>query len=271
MSALVLRHVALENDGPTIALTLEAGHLLAVLGPSGGGKSHFLRSLAGEERFARGSYERGSGPLCAVGRVGGRTKPVSLAGQGGNATPTSITDALTSVGLWDLRNEAVGKLTPSHAAAAELLPAMVEGAGLRLVDGLYEALDPWAYASALERTRWLRDAGAAFVVATNRAELAREADAILVLRSGKVVFAGTPAELLRKSQPTRLTVEADGQAGVRAIAAPFSVDIHQEGGTLRMETSEGQALAARLLLEGYGNVRSVIVQEPDIVDSLRSL
>lgn len=271
MSALVLRHVALEGEGPTVALTLEPGQILTVLGPSGSGKSRFLGALSGEERFARGSYERGGGPLCAPGRVGARTKPAVLAGQGTKAPPTAITEALSSVGLWDYRNESVGKLADGHAAAAELLPAMLDGGGLRLVDGLYEALDPWAYAAALDRTRVLREQGASFVIGTNRVELAREADAILVLRGGRVVFAGTPAELMRHTQPTRLTIEANNQAGVRAVAAPFTVKIHESGDLLKMEAVEGQTLAARLLVEGYGNVRSIVLREPDLVDALRAL
>ncbi|RYG49470.1 ATP-binding cassette domain-containing protein [bacterium] len=271
VSALVLRHVSLESDGPTVALTLEPGRILAVMGRPGAGKSRFLGALAGEERFARGTYERASGPWCFSGRIGGRTKLAAIAGQGGGTSPTAITDALTAVGLWERRNDPISKLTSGAALGAELLPAMAEGTGLRLVDALYDGLDPWTYALAMERTRKLQEGGAAYVIATNRVDLAREADAILVLRGGRVVFAGTPGELTRRGTATRMVVDANSQPGVRAIAAPFTVTIRQEGDRLTMEAAEGQALAARLLLEGYGNVRSVVLQEPDLADALREL
>ncbi|RYG36453.1 ATP-binding cassette domain-containing protein [bacterium] len=271
MSSLILRHVALEGEGPTVALTLEPGRVLAVMGRPGAGKSRFLSAVAGEERFTRGTYERASGPWCYSGRIGGRTKLATIAGQGAGSTPTAITDALTAVGLWERRNDPLSKLTAGAAAAAELLPAMAEGTGLRLVDALYDGLDPWTYATAMGRTRKLLEEGASFVIATNRVDLAREADAILVLRDSRVVFAGTPAELTRRGKATRMVIDAENQPGVRAIAAPFAVTIRQEGDRLTMEAAEGQALAARLLLEGYGNVRSVVLQEPDLADALREL
>ena len=56
---LTLDHVTVEYDGvPAVvdaSLTLEDGHVLAVLGPSGSGKSTLLRAVAGLEPTAAGS------------------------------------------------------------------------------------------------------------------------------------------------------------------------------------------------------------------------
>jgi hypothetical protein len=109
------------------------------------------------------------------------------------------------------------------------------------------------------------------IAATNRLELGSEFDALVVLSGGSIRFAGSPAELVRKTESHEFTVSAKDHSGVRALVSPFSVSVQQVGEDLCIRAAEGQELAARLLLEGYGNVRHVVYRTPTIAEALLNL
>jgi hypothetical protein len=92
-----------------------------------------------------------------------------------------------------------------------------------------------------------------------------------VLRAKELRFAGTPDELLRTMASHRLTVSTEHALGVRAIAEPFEVSIQQTPEGLEFRASEGQELAAKLLLEGYGDVRFVIARPATFAEALHAL
>ncbi len=62
-----------------VSLSVDRGEVAAIIGPSGGGKSTFLRCLNGLERFQSGRVRIDGLPLCVrrVGRRRGRTGPAS--------------------------------------------------------------------------------------------------------------------------------------------------------------------------------------------------
>jgi ABC-type multidrug transport system ATPase subunit len=195
-----------------------------------------------------------------------------LARRGRGANFASIaTEALIATRLWDQRNLSVAQLSPSQAAACELLGPLTSGAPLVFLDGALDLLDPWTLQGVIGYLRKLQAQGVALVVATNRAGLAGEFDAILVLSDEQVCYAGRPEDLVRRSVPHVLSVTADDQPGVQALVSPFSVSMRGEGNGVRMVAEEGQELAARLLLEGYGNVRCVLHRPPTLEEALLAL
>ncbi len=106
------------------------------------------------------------------------------------------------------------------------------------------------------------------VYSTHRHDLGERAEFVLILKGGQVSFSGTPESLRRTGIETELEVATDNRPGARAIAEPFEVDIEETPEGLRMSAREGQALAAKLLLEGYGDVRYVIQRNPTFVEAL---
>jgi ABC-type multidrug transport system ATPase subunit len=183
----------------------------------------------------------------------------------------NATEALTATRLWDVRHLPVVELSPSQAAAAELLEALLSDAEIALIDGQLDALDPWTLPGVLELLRNQRSNGRTLIVSTHRADLVRELDAVIVLRDSQVRFAGTIEDLLRAGPPHTLEVATDNQAGVRALVAPFRVSIRPLENGVRLEAPEGQELAARLLLEGYGDVKFVVLRPPTIEEALRAI
>jgi ABC-type multidrug transport system ATPase subunit len=228
-----------------------------------------LRVLAGEDRPGQGRvHVRGELTVAWDGAIGRRAKVQSLT----RGFPVqTATDVLMAVGLFDVRNASYGDLSYARAAAAELVEPLLVDADLTLLDGQLDRLDPWTLASVEERMRAQRLAGRSFVFTTNRPDLAARADGVVVLRDEQVRFAGSLEDLMRSGPPHQLQVETEDQAGVRALVEPFEVSVRREGDTYRMEAREGQALAARLLLEGYGDIKFVVVRPPTVEEAIRGL
>jgi ABC-type multidrug transport system ATPase subunit len=268
---LGLEHFAIRPDGPTLTLSIAAGQSLAIVGPAGAGKSRLIQTLAGRERPAQGSVElRGRTVVAGEASHSRRAKVQGLAREFGR-TVQEATEALTATRLWDVRHLAVGELSPSQTAAAELLEALLSDAEIALIDGQLDFLDPWTLPGVLDLLRQQRLSGRTVIVGTNRADLVRELDAVIVLRESQVRFAGTIEDLLRSGPPHTLEVATDNQAGVRALVAPFRVSIKPMPDGVRLEAPEGQELAARLLLEGYGDVKYIVLRPPTIEEALRAV
>jgi len=270
---LGLEHLALRPDGPTLTLSVSKGQSVAVVGPAGGGKSRLLRTLAGLERPAQGVVHlRGKASLAGHSALPRRTRVQSLARRSGvNGSVQPATEILTATRLWDVRHETVGELTPTQLAACELVEPFVSEAQIVFIDGQLDLLDPWTLKSVLDLMRVQLASGRTFVVATHRPDLMRALDALILVSDLQIKFAGTVEDLLRAGPPHSVEVSTENVPGARALVAPFEVRITTSENGLRMEAPEGQELAARLLLDGYGDVKFVVVRPPTIEEALRTL
>jgi len=268
---LTLEHVAILPTGPTLSMTLEAGQTLAVVGPAGGGKSRLLRTLAGQDRPAQGTVRlRGKAFLAQADAVSRRARPQVLARKAGDAS-SIVTDILLTTRLWDVRSEAVGDLSPSQVAACELVELLASGAEALFIDGQLDRLDPWTLASILAKLKDLVGQGRVLVVATNRPDLLRHFDAVVVLKDSQVRFAGGIPELLRVGPTHTLFVSTGDQAGVQALVAPFEVLVEEKPDGILLHAREGQELAAKLLLEGYGDIHFIVSRPPTLEEALLGL
>jgi ABC-type lipoprotein export system ATPase subunit len=262
---LSLEHFSISQGGATLTMSVGAGQWLAIVGPAGSGKSHMLHVLAGHERAAQGSFSARCqvvsafpGSLSRRGRVQSICRAEGLGGE-----------ALSATKLWEQRPTVVADLSPSQLSAAELLPALSSDADLILIDGLLDNLDPWTLSSVLALLR--ERPQTTVVVATHRTDILSRFDVLVVLKDKQVRFAGSPADLLRHGLRHELTITSENQRGVRAIAAPFEVSVRSEGDQTFFSATEGQELAARLLLEGYGDVELVVSRPPTIEEALLGL
>ena len=266
MELLTLDGLALTPDGPTLSLGVRAGEAVAIMGPAKAGKSALLRVCAGREKPSRGRAAA-AGDFAVAGDGLGRRARVSSVAKG----HPRATDTLVALGLASVLDAPVADLVPGHRAAVELLLPLLSGAPLLAIDGQFDRLDPWAYAAAWSALGLARSRGAAALVATDRPEIAAACDAVVVLRDRSVRFAGTPEALRRLGPPHELTVTTERQIGVRALVSPFEVTIEEAPEGLRMEAREGQELAARLLREGYGDVKFIVSRAPTMDEGLQGL
>ena len=268
MELLTLDGVALRPDGPTLTLSVRAGEAVAILGPSRSGRTALLRACAGREKPARGrstalgEWALAGEGLARRGRVSSAVKAIRHPKAG---------DLVVALGLAGVLNEPLGELSPGARAAVALLSTLLSGAPLLAIDGEMDRLDPWAHAAAWASLRDALGRGAAAVMVTDRPELAARCDAAVVLRDRTVRFAGTLDALRRLGPPHELAVTTERQIGVRALVSPFEVAIQETPEGLRMEAREGQELAARLLTEGYGDVRFLVSRPPTVEEGLQGL
>lgn len=270
---LALEHMAIVPTGPTLSMSVGSGQSLAVVGPSSSGKTHFLHVIAGVERPAQGSVRtHGSIAIASADGISRRSKVQALIPRS-DLTPRGhrVADLLYKLRLGEARFKQIADLSPGQFAAYELLSPLVSDSNLVLIDGQLDQLDPWALHDVMELIRNLQGKGVAFVAATNRPDLIAQFDAAIVLKEKQVRFAGSIEELKRFGPPHTIQVGTAKQEGVKALVSPFQVNISQTEGGLKFETPEGQQLAARLLLEGYGDVQFVISRPSTLEEALLSL
>lgn len=260
-------------QGPTLSLALSPGQSLVVVGPAQSGKTRFLRCLLGHERPGQGrAAVAGEVAVPSANGFSRRVTPQAFAKRHAPAGQAqSITDALSSTGLWDLRATPVTDLSPTQLAACELLPVFASRPDVIVLDGLLERLDAWTRDSVLDGFRRELQRGAVVVAATNDLDLIAEFDVALVMVANRVAFAGPLDALLREATESELIVETTNQEGVRALVAPFEISIQTTPEGLRMQATEGQAIAAKLLMEGYGDVKLVTLRTPTLADAVRAI
>jgi ABC-type Mn2+/Zn2+ transport system ATPase subunit len=234
------RGLAVSYDGSTAALTdvefaVQAGQLVVLLGPNGGGKTTLFRALTGE-------LQRLTGSLTVAGRIAllpqtDRTRldypvtalDVALMGtlshgswwrRPGRAARTAAHAALAEVGLEDGAGELFGELSGGQRRRVLLARTIVQGAPILALDEPLAGVDPASaqvIQSALER---LRDSGRLVLVTSHDVEQALAADRVLCLNRRQIAF-GPPSttvteQVLRDTYEAELTVIGE-QAGVRTI------------------------------------------------------
>jgi ABC-type multidrug transport system ATPase subunit len=178
--------------------------------------------------------------------------------------------ALAAVGLWEARNQAFDDLTPGQRAAAAVLPCLLSEEALAVIDGHLDGMDPWTLPRLLEHLAGQASAKA-FVVATGRPDVAEALGQMLVLSNGTPVFVGRTSDLVRAAGPVEVLVETDDPSTVRSMVEPLAVSVKAVAGGLVVRTERGQETAAKLLTQGYGSVRALVVREATVAEALARL
>lgn len=267
-----LTDFSLGPQGPTASIGLAPGQSLAVVGPAASGKTRLLKCLVGEEKAAQGRVHAISRPAVAS-REGfsKRSTPQSIVRNAAAGTKGKfLGQALIACGLWDLRQRHLEQLSSSQIAACELLSCLGLDSRLLVIDGQLDRLDPWTLSSVLDELRARLTAGAAVVAVTNRPELLIQFDCAIVLDRSGILFAGSVSDLLASGN-TSVEVESRLQPGTRALAEPLTVDVEERSSAGVFSPRDGQAAVASLLLEGYGDVRYVVLRQPSPLQALMRL
>lgn len=268
MALLRLQRLAIDTKGHAASLSLAPGESLAIIGPSGSGKSRFLAAALGLVRAERGETQVEEFVLARP--IGSKRATPQGLGKSSRAGSDRLTEALTATGLWEARAQSIASLSPNQRLAAEIAELILSEAPLLAIDQQADALDEWTLKLTMERLRGLVREGRGLVLATNRLSLAAECDWVIALRARQVRFAGRLRDLVVAGEET-IEVETDDQPGVRALVEPFATQIESMDEGLRFTASRGQELAAKLLLEGYGDVRAVFLRRKGKFEALQSL
>jgi len=209
-----------------VDLDVAEGSLAAVLGPSGCGKTTLLRVVAGFEAADGGSVSVGGRLVASDGvfvaperrRVGvvpqeGALFPhLSVAGNvefglpRGSRRRGRVDQMLELVGLEGYGDRMPDELSGGQQQRVAVARALAPEPALVLLDEPFSALDTGLRAALRADVRTaLRATGATAVLVTHdQQEALSVADSVAVMRAGRVVQTGTPAEVY--SQPADLLV-----------------------------------------------------------------
>lgn len=195
-----------------ISLTVAAGQVLALLGPNGSGKSTLLRAVAGLIRH-EGTIESAGVPRDAIGFMPqdtgsraaltvleaallGRVRSLALRVSRDDVNVAAA--MLDQLGIVHLAQRRLGELSGGQRQLAFLAQALAAEPRILLLDEPTSALDMRNQLEMLALIRRLTLARAMVTVAAlhDLNAAARFADAVAVLREGRLAAHGTPGAVL---------------------------------------------------------------------------
>lgn len=216
---------------PGLDVTIGGG-VTGLLGPSGCGKSTLLRCLVGVQRTAGGTVRVGGQPAGSRqlrDRVGYVTQAASVYDDLTVAenlqffarvlgVDRALVDRVVeAVDLASYRDHVVGRLSGGQRSRASLAVALLGEPDLLVLDEPTVGLDP-----VLREDLWalfhdLAESGTAVLVSSHVMDEAERCDRLLLMREGRIIADGTPAEI--KEEVGADSVEQAFLAIVRADAA----------------------------------------------------
>lgn len=280
-----------------VDLTVAAGEIFSLIGPNGAGKTTMMRMLATVLRASSGrAVVAGADLLREPGLVRRRIGYVAQGGgadrmmtarqeliiQGrvyGMSKAEATRRAASSIQTFELGEVAdrpSGTYSGGQRRRLDLALGLVHGPRLVLFDEPTAGLDPQSRAHLWEWVRRLRDEGMTVFLTTHYLEEADSlSDRVAIVDHGRIVAAGTPAELKRQIAGDVLLVAADGGDPAvirRALAEQSYVRGVEETGNaeqIRLYVADGETAMAQVLklLDAHGlGLKSISLTRPSLDD-----
>lgn len=228
-----LSNVHFQRDSKVIlddvSMTIERGSIVAIMGPSGVGKTTILRLISGQLKPSKGSIEVNGQQVSSLSLrdLYECRKDIGVLLQNGAlftdltvfeniATPlrehTDLSDEeisvrvlakLDSVGLAGTEELMPHSLSGGMARRVALARAVIMNPKIVLFDEPMTGLDPIAMSTVSRLIRETNDQlGLTSVIVThNVAEMNKLVDRCFILASGKLIAEGTPEALMRDDDP----------------------------------------------------------------------
>ncbi len=247
MSAISVRGLRKSYDGIEavrgIDFEVHAGEVFGLLGPNGAGKTTTVEVLEGYRR-------RDGGEVTVLGHDPGRPGPdfrqrigvvlqqselwpqltvheVHRIFAGYYAAPRDVDEVIALVGLDAKREARVKTLSGGQKRRLDLGIALVGDPELVFLDEPTTGFDPAARRNAWTMIRSLRELGKTVLLTTHYLDEAQQlADRVAVLRAGKIVKIGTPADLIGASQTAEIRFRRDGEE-VRIETGTPTATLHE--------------------------------------------
>jgi ABC-2 type transport system ATP-binding protein len=245
VSGLVVRYGGVAAvDG--VSFSASAGSVLALLGPNGAGKTTTVETLEGYRRPSDGSVRvLGLDPVADRRRV---APQIGVMLQSGGVYPgMNARDAvrlfasyyhqnvlaadglLEQVGLVDVATVPYRRLSGGEQQRLSLALALVGKPRVAFLDEPTAGMDPAARQTLWGVVRGLRDDGVCVVLTTHYLEEAeRLADWVVIIDHGRVVSAGSPAELMASGAGDEIRFGAVAGLDVSALGAALGGVVSEE-------------------------------------------
>jgi len=205
---------ALKN----VSLELPVGKSIGFIGPSGAGKTTLVRSIVGRLKTADGAIHvfgqpAGSPALRSI--VTYMTQELSvyadltvkenlayfatMAGQRRADAKANIADILRAVELTEKANTLVSNLSGGQKQRASLAVALIGSPQLMVLDEPTVGLDPVLRDKLWQLFNNLVKQGTTLIVSSHSMDEAERCDDLVLIRSGRVIAHGAPAQLLKST------------------------------------------------------------------------
>lgn len=191
----------------TMSLTVEPGHLVAIIGPSGAGKTVLLETLAGLRTPSTGSVQRVAGvrslgfvpqddiihrelPLGRVLRYAARLRlPADT------DIAAAVDEVLTVLRLKDREKTRVSRLSGGERKRASIAVELLVQPRFFFLDEPTSGLDPATAAEVMRSLRRIADAGCTVVMTSHHPPDVDVCDEVVVVAAGGgLAYAGDPIE-----------------------------------------------------------------------------
>jgi ABC-2 type transport system ATP-binding protein len=260
-SAIVARDLRKSYRGVEalrgVDLEVREGEVFGLLGPNGAGKTTTIEILEGYRDRDGGEVSvLGHDPASSPGELRERIGVVLQHSEfhplltvrethamfaGYYARPRDVDEVVGLVGLAEKSGDRVKTLSGGQRRRLDLGVALVGDPDLVFLDEPTTGFDPAARRSAWELIRTLRSLGKTILLTTHYLDEAQQlADRVAVIRAGRIVSLGTPAELIGDTRKAEIRFRRDGELVVVETDEPTRV-LHE---------LTSQALADGVELEG---------------------
>ena len=285
-----------------LTTTIRKGEVVVMIGPSGGGKSTFLRCMNLLEQPSEGSIVfDGIDIVSADERTKNRVRsemgmvfqhfnlfphltildnitlaPRLVRGIGRTEAEKKAMDLLERVGLKEKANAYPQQLSGGQKQRVAIVRSLAMEPKVMLFDEPTSALDPEMVGEVLDVMKDLAKNGMTMVVVTHEMRFARDvASRVLFLAGGRIAEEGTPGEIFGNPKCDRLReflgkVEVMGMR--RDVLADGQVDVDEARRILdalnRFKGESGALSALRLTLEGALADGKITVEESSTIRGL---
>ncbi|MBS1895156.1 MAG: ABC transporter ATP-binding protein [Actinobacteria bacterium] len=276
-----------------VHLTVEAGDVFGYLGPNGAGKTTSLRMMLGLIRPSAGTVRIfGRDPQLSVkaleGVAGfveapsfypylsGRENLRLFAAFDGDGAKDRIEESLATVGLADRAKDRVGGYSHGMRQRLGIAAALVRRPRLLMLDEPATGLDPGGMRDMRDLIRRLSASGMTVLLSSHLlAEVEEVCNRVAIVRSGRVVYQGSLAELraqagedyvLRTTEDGVARRVAESQSGVTAVQA------RAEGGlSFKAEGEDAVSALSLALTESGALIRELSPRHATLEDLFFSL
>ncbi len=190
-----------------VSFEAQAGEVIAVLGPNGAGKTTLLSIIAGIQRPSSGTVSRDPREVGWVPQQSALYGKLSVAEnlklfarlEGIPDPDAAVSEMLAQTGLAERSGDPVGRLSGGNRQRVNVAIGLIADPPVLALDEPSAALDAAQRRRLWEFVRSRTAKGTSVVFSSHdAAEAQRNADRLLILVGGSLVFDGSPASLLER-------------------------------------------------------------------------
>ncbi|HLM29599.1 MAG TPA: ABC transporter ATP-binding protein [Acidimicrobiales bacterium] len=295
MTTVIEVHGLMKRYGPHLAVddvgfAVTEGEIFGILGVNGAGKTTTVECLQGLRKPDSGHMRvLGLDPRTARSRlralVGSQLQSSALPDRlrvdeavllFGDGDRRSADRLLETWNLAGLRRSSFASLSGGQRQRLFIALALLNGPQVVFFDELTQGLDPLARREVWGAIRDVRDCGTTVVLVTHFMDEAEVlCDRVAVMRGGRVVDDGTPAELIeRHARSTTVTFTRPASLDPAALAGLPGVDRVEPDGECIRVTGSNQLVApvcAAALGDDHLGPPDLRVHHPELEDALIAL